>query len=252
MPTNGCVLNTRPSGQNFQLSEVLRAHGLSVIEQPLLAISEVLDSDLAREQLRAASQFDAWIFVSTNAVDRAARLLEPPTLLTPLLVAVGEATAALVLERFGRGALTPLDRADSEGVLALAELHNLRDVALIGALGGRDTIAEGLRARGTRVKEISVYRRIAAQWSDVNIHALRANAQTRLLATSAQSVTELALRLREFDLTALFDAPLIVPSERVHAHAGKVGFSQVLSALGASHAQLLAAVLLTFKHDQPR
>ncbi|MFX9532994.1 uroporphyrinogen-III synthase, partial [Acinetobacter baumannii] len=77
-----------------------------------------------------------------------------------------------------RAGLEPVavpERMDSEGLLALPELRDVRGIAvgLVTAPGGRDAIAPALRARGAQVRRADVYRRLPLPPSPRTLARLR-------------------------------------------------------------------------------
>ncbi len=153
---------TRPAGQCAHLVERIRAAGGEAIALPLLEIAPpatpVRPDDLER-QFRAA---DVIIFISPNAVRMAQQIL--PAADWPRgarLACVGHGTARALREAGFRDLLVPNEGADSEALLALTEMREVRGrhILIVRGEGGRTLLANTLTQRGARVDHAVVYRR---------------------------------------------------------------------------------------------
>jgi uroporphyrinogen-III synthase len=153
---------TRPAGQCAHLVERIRAAGGEAITLPLLEIAPpatpVHPDDLER-QFRAA---DIIIFISPNAVRMAQQIL--PAADWPRgarLACVGHGTARALREAGFHDLIVPNEGADSEALLALAEMREVlgRHILIVRGEGGRTLLANTLTQRGARVDHAVVYRR---------------------------------------------------------------------------------------------
>src|SRR5690606_40816499 len=115
---------------------------------------------ISAAQLQQHRDARAWIFTSVNAV-RYARMLDAGV--WPACIAVGPATAAALRQAGIEDVITPPQQHDSEAVLSLDVLQDVRDrpVVIVAGEGGRDAMQTGLAARGAQVTRIEVYRRVA-------------------------------------------------------------------------------------------
>jgi uroporphyrinogen-III synthase len=202
--------------------------------------SAALDADLAW-----ATAAPLQVFVSRAAV--AAAIATAPSAIAGerTRIAVGRATAAMLQRHALTATTAPGHAEDSDGVLGLAQLSNIRGlrVAIWAAPGGRDRIAEVLSQRGAEVRVILVYRRVPQRAHAAALRRLRtAGNRIVLTATSGALLNALDLALRSNQLTQLRKQPLIVASERIAASARLLGFEQVDVAVGASAAALIAAL----------
>ncbi len=198
-------------------------------------------------QLSALAHAAAWVFVSPAAVRFAWQAAPELTLPRGTRVfAVGPGTVA-ALSRRGVAALHPSLRHDSEGLLALPELADMRGaVALVTAPGGRSLIADTLRGRGLEVHGIAAYRRMPARW-DRRHRArlddfLRARPRALWIATSGEALAALA-GLAGPAFEALLDVPLVVGSARLSAVATALGLRDVHAATGTTPAALVEGAL---------
>jgi len=162
------VAVTRPEEQAGYLCDLIEYHGGVPIAYPLIAIAPLDNYQTFEEQLSKLERTDWAIFISSNAVEFAMpRILRkygnvPENL---RFVAIGHQTAK-TLSLFGvHNVLTPRTRFDSETLLALTEMQNVANmtVAIFRGEGGRELIADTLKARGATVYFAESYRRINPQ-----------------------------------------------------------------------------------------
>ncbi len=236
----------RVDGARSAVSRALAGAGAHVAALPTLSLRAAPDAVALRAQLSLLADA-AWVFVSPAAVRFAWRAWPEfaPARGTPVF-AVGPGTAA-ALARRGVSAGHPAQSHDSEGLLAMPEMDSLHgDVALVKAPGGRALLAEGLRARGLEVHEVSAYRREAARWDRRHFArldaVLAASPRAVLVASSAESLGAFVVIARH-TLEEVTRLPLVVSSARLAAHAEELGFCDVHVASGATTAPLLAGVL---------
>jgi uroporphyrinogen-III synthase len=157
------ILNTRPADRAAQLSRVLRTAGYQVSELPLLAFHTLTLSEAEQQMLHAVQAGDVIIVVSPMAAQLGLAWLAAhpsPVWQQVRWVAVGVATAQ-VLAIAGFVAQVP-ERANSEGVLGLPEIAQLRAPARVlvwRGEGGRELIQETLLQRGVALCSVAFYRR---------------------------------------------------------------------------------------------
>ena len=149
------VLVTRPAGQAETLCAGIRAAGGEALAWPAVRIV-ALAPDAPAEHALAAGVPDWLVFISRNAVRHG--LSRAPD--GPRIAAIGPATAE-ALRAAGRPPDLTAERPDSEGLLAASELADVagRRFVIVRGVGGRETLAETLRARGAEVGYEEVYRR---------------------------------------------------------------------------------------------
>jgi uroporphyrinogen-III synthase len=237
------VVITRPAGTATALARQVYALGGVPVLLPGLSLRAVDDPETARAQLAAALQDELLVFTSPAAVRYAHALMPLKTCAT--VFAVGQGTA-LALQRHGITAQAPVQRQDSEGLLALPSLQVLRDrrVALIGAPGGRGLLREQLVARGAQLREVHVYRRAPPRLDRRHIDAvLHLSADARILLSSAEALQNLLAILPPPAQSRLCAAMAIVSSERLAEIALAAGFTQIRVAASARSADLLDAAI---------
>ena len=245
---DGCtVVVTRPAAQAGPFIERLRTAGARCIALPTLVI-EPLDPGPSAVSAVTTRTWDWAVYTSVNAVDGAAAMLGrlPPA---RGVAAVGRATAR-ALERHGQRVDLRPEAANSEGLLATAELQAVggRSVLLVKGTGGRDLLQETLAGRGAEVRALEVYRRTAAVLDDAALAAVEAaladaSRQLVVAVTSAEVLGNL-LNLLPSPLAArLRDASLLVPGDRVAAAARAAGWrGRILQAETAEDAAMFTAL----------
>lgn len=167
------VAVTRPVDQAASVCEAIHHHGGKALLFPLIAISPLQDYREFDLTLPTLEHADWAIFISTNAVDNALpRILKkfgnvPENL---RFAAIGHQTAKELALYGVHNVLIPHTRFDSETLLALAEMHDVANETIIifRGVGGRDVLAESLKARGANVTSAECYRRINPQ-TDTNL-----------------------------------------------------------------------------------
>lgn len=154
------ILVTRPVRQAAGFAAKLTALGAAPVIFPAIAILPPDDGAPLAAALAALAGYDAVVFVSANAVEHGlpARGGWPPEL--PAF-APGPGTAEALLAAGVADVRVPATTYDSEGLLALPELAAMagRRVLVLRGDGGRELLAETLRARGALVDCVACYRR---------------------------------------------------------------------------------------------
>lgn len=233
------VLITRPAGQGATLQSGIARLGGRVSHIPFLAITATTDLTALEAIAKQLKNYEAVVFISANAVQMAMPVLtreEPwPNRLAAAVVGPG---TARVLRGLGVGQiLMPVERYDSEGLLALPELApnrcEGRRFALIKGEGGRDLITRTLRDRGAQVDEATTYQRsldIAA------VGALQAlmvkDKPTAMIVTSSESLERFMRAAPATLASAVKQVAIIAPHERIAHCAIHLGFKDVHQCAG--------------------
>ncbi|ROH86868.1 uroporphyrinogen-III synthase [Pseudomethylobacillus aquaticus] len=189
------IVITRPPGQAGKLSALIRAQGGTPVLLPLIAIAALQDDEPLDQQLGQLDKQDWLIFISTNAVEYGMpKLLQHGLPHGVRFAAIGPQTAG-ALQAHGIGdVLIPQGRFDSEALLALPQMHAVagQQVMIVRGVGGREVLAETLRARGANVCFAECYRRINPQKEDNALKSLWQNAQMdALVVTSSEAMRHL-------------------------------------------------------------
>ncbi len=185
---------TRPVDQAKKLSVLIGEAGGTPILFPLIEITPLNDYSQFEAVISDINDYDWAIFISSNAVQNGMpRLLKQGIPQTLRFAAIGPVTAT-ELQSFGvKDVLTPLShvqdgdeskvRFDSESLLALPEMTNVfsKKILIVRGVGGRDVLAETLKARGAQVTFAECYQRVNPQtdcdllaklWADKKLHGI--------------------------------------------------------------------------------
>lgn len=268
MPEQGLVVVTRPLAQAGALAQAVAALGRPVEVLPLLEIAPVGDPAPLRAALAALEDYALVAFVSPNAIDAAfAHLARWPARVAVAVVGEGSRAALARHGVAGPGYTihSPRDSAHSDSEHLLLSLDPAafagRRVLIVRGDGGRELLADALRAAGATVETVAAYRR----GTPVLTPALAARLRVLLaqpndwIITSSEALRGLAglvagLEASE-DLSASAPAPagegrwrqrflaqrLVVPHARIAATAHELGLRHV-TLTGSGDARILAAL----------
>lgn len=224
------VLITRPDERGQQLVELLAKEQIFAIHQPLFSVVAGRELPLLPSTVSGLKAGDFLFAVSKNAVDFAHQTL------TEIgfgwrsdlqYIAVGQATANYLASHSMQAVCYPLKFANSEGLLELPEMQNLKGktILILRAESGREYFAEQAKQRGAEVKVLECYQRIpfTQDMSDKISLAKRAGIDT-IVATSSDIVSMLVAQTREEDREWLFQCRLVVVSPRIAKDAQQLGW----------------------------
>ena len=260
MPSNPDVslagiraLVTRPSAQGAALVAAIREAGGEATALPLIEILPLGVADAARiddnqRLLARLQQFDAAIFISSNAARHALACLQASDARLPGTLrcfAIGEATAAR-LTAAGVAAVHGSAAMNSEELLQRPEFAApcALSVLIFKGVGGRDYLAEELVRRGAHVSACALYHRAAPALTRAGFdEALRRERINVILLSSGDALANL-LRLPGTGAagTIAADIALVVPGQRVAEQARRAGFQRVEIADNATDAAMMRAL----------
>lgn len=240
------VLVTRPAAQSAGIAALIERAGGKPVLFPTIEIAEPDDPARLDDLIDRIDTFDIAIFVSANAALHAAARLRVrgrtlPQRLTR--VAVGPASARALAQQGLGDAIVPADGADSEALLELplfAEVAGKRIVIFRGQ-GGRELLAEALRAQGAQVEYAECYRRalpradpapLLERWRQGDIEVV--------LVASSEALANLRALLGPAGEALLRQTPCIVASERIAARARSFGMHAVVARAADDHALVTA------------
>ncbi|MBB2494027.1 uroporphyrinogen-III synthase [Aquipseudomonas ullengensis] len=247
------LLLTRPAAENAALAATLSDAGVFSNSLPLLETEALAQTPQQRSTILDLPRYCALITVSKPAARLGLALLQrdwpqPPS--GPCWFSVGAGTA-LVLDEYlaphGQRVSFPAEGDDSEALLGLPALQQALAVAnprvlILRGQGGRELLAETLRARGAQVDYLELYRRVLPDYpADTLLQRVRGERLNAVLVSSAQGLEHLC-RLAGAAWPELARLPLLVPSPRVAELARAAGALQVIDCRGASAAAVLAAL----------
>ncbi len=235
------VLLTRPQGHNDAMAQALYQCGIEVIETPLMAIEAITPCQSELEVLQQARKA---IFVSQHAVNYSTSYFNQLSK-NCHVYSVGNRTEAALKVHHIPVRTVNSNRQDSEGVLSLAELQSVADecIVIIRGRGGREKLAQELRARGALVSYCEVYQRIMPKLdSQFIVQYWQQQGVDTILITSGEMLLNLLKLISNEQLHWLKKCRLIVPSERVASIAIANGLTQVFNAEGASQSAMLSTL----------
>lgn len=246
------VAITRPAEQAQSLCDAVESHGGAAIRFPLIAVSALQDYQVFDQQITQLQHTDWAIFISTNAVDFAMpRVLKNlakshETLPENLrFAAIGHQTAS-ALGKYGvHKVLIPQGRYDSETLLALPEMQDVagKTFAIFRGVGGRELMAETLKARGADVYFAESYQRVNPQQNTalLKTHWLK-NQLDAVIVTSSEAMRYL------LDMSGndewLRHITLCVNHERIAELPRQLGLKVLVASAPGDEAMLQCLALL--------
>jgi len=248
------VVVTRPRAQADALAQAVAASGRTAVLLPLLEISPVEDAAPLRAALAELDRFALVAFVSPNAIDAAFAHIDAWPLAVPVAI-VGDGSRAALARHGVTGdtftIFSPADSAhsDSEHLLQRLDLaaYAGKRVLIVRGDGGRELLADALRAAGARVEPVAAYRRatpvLTAELA-TRLRALLAQPNDWII-TSSEALRGLAGLVQTIDdnalMARLMQQRLIVPHARIAQTARDLGLEHV-RLTGSGDARLLAAL----------
>lgn len=238
------ILVTRPREQSAGLVESLQRLGGRVELLPAVEI-EPLAVSLTELSQDFGGRPGLLLFVSANAVRHGLGQLPARLLESWKTGAVGEATARALRGAGCRVDLLPAGRQDSEGLLQLPQLQDIKGqrVLIVRGEGGRELLAESLVQRGARVDYLEVYRRTCPQVDTQQLVEKWDQRVQLALVTSSALLDNLCRMLGTDGTVKLKQTPLVVVSERTLAEARQRGFQRLRCAAGAGDQALSEALV---------
>lgn len=247
------LFNTRPIGQAEALNTLLNDAGGQGLSCPSIQIAPFAEPrfenvsffDSAQTfTVESVLQVEHWVFISVNAVNLFATLLnaiESQGLNKVLagadhiqIHAIGQATA-LALQALGFNP-NPASHAqyDSEGLLeteALQELSHSKMLIFKG-LGGRTALSSTFKARGAQVGGWSIYERQTAPWCPDVWQAFKSQPEPIILFSSLGGFESFKVQLLAHESSADWQwatqQPAIVFSQRILEFCRQDGWQGML------------------------
>lgn len=235
------ILITRPESAGRDLQQHLNNQGFVSYCQPFFDY-QANDTLSTLTALQRQLVKPILIFVSVAAVEFANKLKPIPLWPQQEVIAVGSATLQ-ALKTLGVSAVMP-EQHDSEGLLALASLQNVRakKVLIIRGDGGRELIAEELSNRGASVNYFESYRRV---WRNSSIEFIKTWQQQQInciLVTSNALLEFIVNLIKDSDTYWQEDCIWLVASNRIADKAKNLGLKRVINTHGANKQAVTAAL----------
>ena len=228
------ILVTRPEAQSAGLAAEIAAHGGEAVCFPLIEISPADDWSAFDAAMARLDDLALVVFISPNAVDSSLpRLLDGrPWPRSLQAAAIGPGTVRRLADFGISGVIVPAARFDSEALLELAPLQAVavggKRVLILRGNGGRELLAETLRARGAVVDCVTCYRRSPPRDAAPVVSLLRDAALDALTVSSSEGLRNLLELLDTDSLDRLRALPLFVPHLRIAEEAERLGVPRVV------------------------
>lgn len=246
------VLVTRPHSQAVSLCQALETRGFHVFQAPVMEIVPLADAAQIQHITQCFSAMDQYagiIVVSVNAAEQAlAWFRRYPPAPDAAFFAVGETTANFLRQHLPAGSqrevIYPRQQMDSEGLLALPQLQasqvSGKTFLLLRGVGGRETIATTLRARGAKVRACELYERTCPPTGEL----LRQGIATAdfMVVNSVESLANLLALAGAGFVAAHYTKTLVVPGQRVAEAARNSGFRHIICAANATDTAVIDAI----------
>ncbi len=243
------LLLTRPAEECAALAATLAVQGIHSASLPLLTIEALAETPQQCTTMLELDRYAAVVVVSKPAARLGLALLrrywpQPPA--GQVWFSVGGATGAILAD-YGLDARWPVAGDDSEALLALPGLAQAISaphprVLILRGEGGRELIADTLRARGVQVDSLELYRRHLPDYPPgMLLKTLRSERLNAVVVSSGQGLQSLR-ELAGADWGDLLELTLFVPSPRVAEMAKTLGANRIVDCRGAGTAALLAAL----------
>jgi len=240
------VLITRPAPQAAGIVRLVELAGGIPVVFPTIEILEPEDTSKLDDVIARLDKFDIAIFISANAAHTAAPRIRERWRVLPsglTLIAVGPASASALANEWLGDAITPAAGSNSEALLQLPQLIQVagKHIVVFRGQGGRELLADSLRARGATITYAECYRRalprldvapLLKQWRQGGVHVV--------LITSNEALGNLRMLLGPEGASLLRQTPCVVASERIAASARDFVKQTVVAAAAEDHALLAA------------
>jgi uroporphyrinogen-III synthase len=220
------IVVTRPREQAASLVQRITSFGGNAIMFPLLEIEPVADTRTLNDLVARLPKFNLAIFISPNAVRYGMAAIQ--TLPAGLSVAtIGQSSARALLEAGAKEVIAPPDRSDSEALLELPQLQNVRGwkIVIFRGDGGRELLGNTLKTRGAEVEYITCYHRSKPQQ---NIGTLLAGKPDAITLSSSEALGYLWDMLDEVGRKQISAVPLFVPHARIAEKARQQGWQDII------------------------
>lgn len=227
------IVVTRPAQQARELAEMIHAAGGEAMLFPVLEIHDVEDLKPLLAVVARLDEFDLAVFISPNAVNKAMNLITAHRALPPALLcaAIGRG-GVKELAHFGvTNAIAPARRFDSEALLELPELQEMRGkrVVIFRGEGGRELLGDTLKARGARVEYAECYRRGMPNLDAAPLlKAWAGNELDAVTVTSSEGLRNFNEMIGALGRQGLRKTPVFVPHPRIAEVARELGLARVI------------------------
>jgi len=216
------VIVTRPAHQATAFCSDVEAAGGKVIGFPSIEIQ--VSAGAAEALLVEIAEYDYVIYISPNAV----AVAPPPKTLSGKLFAVGTATAKALQAAGQKNIIAPESEATSEALLALPELQNVKGqtILIVSGAGGRNLLAETLRAREAYVQKAEIYRRAIPKNDTQLLDPVLVTPKKAVITFTSGDAARNFVSMIGTLAPALKRLPIVTGSSRIAEICAELGFQQ--------------------------
>ena len=229
------VMVTRPVEQAIDLIEQINDAGGQASSFPTLEIQASADTESV-ERCKFVSGYDWIIFISQNAVRYSLSLL--PIAAWPLrtcIASVGPTTSNALQQAGLQVNREPDNAMNSEALLVKFKDEELagKKILIIRGIGGRETLANGLREMGALVDYAEVYSRHCPDHDNEHLLQQFEDGIDIVTIASGETLQNFADIIENSSLNnqqkkELYSCPLVIVSERIKGLAEQLGFSDTV------------------------
>jgi len=248
------VLITRPQPQADELVSLLANQQIYSLAQPLFMINNTTHCEQLKQlfKCRIEGKKSIVIFVSAAAVEGAEQTLPIRQWPIDQFIVVGQKTQT-TLSKYTQGRIISAWPENSEGLLQLPELQQIKHqhFIIIRGDGGRELIAETLKARGAQVDYYETYQRQWINYSQSDTLDQWKKRQINCIVVTSNALLEnMAQRLLNQGEFWQNECLWIVVSERGAEQAKTLGLKKVLNAKSAKN-EILSQLISNYgkEHD---
>jgi len=229
------IVVTRPREHALPLAELIRSAGGNPVLFPTIEILPVENREAVSNLIGALDSYHLAIFISPTAVMQGLGLVNASRTWPGSLrvAAVGAGTARALEQRGFEAVIAPAVQADSEALVALPELQDLRgrSVVIFRGQGGREWLRTVLEDRGARVDYMECYRRVRPTRDPGSLLVLwQRGAIEAASIASAEGLQNFFEMLGPTGGGYLRATPVFVPHPRIAQAAEKLGVRRVIVA----------------------
>jgi uroporphyrinogen-III synthase len=216
------VIVTRPVHQATAFCAGIEAAGGKAIGFPTIEIQ--VSAGAAEALLAEIAEYDAVIYISPNAVAAA----PPPKSLDVKIFAVGQATAKALQATGQKNIITPESEATSEALLARPELQNIngQKILIVAGAGGRNLLAQTLRARDAYVQKAEIYRRAIPQNDTQLLDPVLVTPKKAVITFTSGDAARNFVSMVGTLAPALKQLPIVTGSSRIAEICAELSFQQ--------------------------
>lgn len=241
------ILVTRPANQNQNLVRLIKNAGDVAIVFPALEIKGNNDSPELNNVINNLESFSMAIFISPNAVEHALESIfkhhntVPPHI---KLACVGRGSALKLAEYGYSSTLTPEEKYNSESLLALPELQQVKGekIVIFRGNGGRNVLYDTLTARGAHVVYGECYRRVKPDTGNEPLIEFLKNGTARIITTTSAEAIRNLYEMAAPETSALLEIPVIAISDRIATVCSELGFKKIIITDNASDEAIVSAI----------